>query len=68
MREVIRTGSKGEAVAAARALCGFRMVNLAHFPESERKRVVASCERADLSWVTSRAYVQAALYWVPASV
>jgi hypothetical protein len=65
MREVIRGGSKGEAVAATRALCGFRMTNLAHVPESERQHVVASCEPVDLSWVSGRGYAQAALYWVP---
>lgn len=66
MREVVRSGSKGEAVAATRALCGFRMKNLAHVPESERKDVVASCEPVDLSWVTTRGYAQATLYWIPA--
>jgi hypothetical protein len=65
MREVVRAGSKGEAVAATRALCGFRMTNLAHVPESERQQVVASCEPVDLSWFSGRGYAQAALYWVP---
>jgi HEAT repeat protein len=65
MREVVRSGSKGEAVAATRALCGFRMRNLAHVPEAERPAVVASCEPVDLSWVSGRAYAQASLYWVP---
>jgi HEAT repeat protein len=67
LREVIKNGTKGEAVSAARAMCGFRMTNLAHVPESDRKRVVASCERADLSWVSGRAYAQAAFYWVPSA-
>ena len=66
LREIVRDGSKGEAVAAARALCGFRMTNLAHVPESERRRVIETCEPVDLSWVGTRGYVQASLYWVPA--
>jgi HEAT repeat protein len=64
LREIVRTGSKGEAVAATRALSGFRMTNLAHVPEDERKQVVATCEPVDLSWVGTRGYAQAALYWV----
>ena len=77
LREIVRTGSKGEAVAATRALLGQRIINLAHVPPDDRKRVVATAEPVDLSWLTtlsvndfgyrvSRAYVNASLYWVPA--
>jgi hypothetical protein len=65
MRDIVRDGSKGEAVAATRALCGYRMMNLAHFPESDRRRVVETCEPVDLSWVSGRGYAHASLYWVP---
>ncbi len=65
LREVIRSGSKGEAVAAARAMCGFRMTNLAHVPEDERQHVVATYEPVDLSWTSGRGYAHAAFYWIP---
>ncbi len=77
LREIVRTGSKGEAVAATRALLGQRIINLAHVPPEKRKDVEATAEPVDLSWLTnsvvnevgyrvSHGYVHASLYWVPA--
>lgn len=66
LNEVVRTGTKAEAVAATRALCGMRIVNLAHFPPDERKRIQESRDPVDLSFVSGRAYVNASLYWIPA--
>jgi len=77
LREIVRTGTKGEAVAATRALLGQRIINLAHVPPEERKDVEATAEPVDLSWLTnspvndvgyrvSRGYTHASLYWVPA--
>jgi hypothetical protein len=66
LRDVVRSGSKGEAVAATRVLSGMRMVNLAHVPPAERKRVQETADPVDLSWVSGRGYVNASLYWVPA--
>ena len=69
LREIVRTGSKGEAVAATHALCGLRMTSLAHVRESERKHVVATCEPVDLAWVSgTTAHKPTTHYWVPADV
>ncbi len=77
LRDVVRTGSKGEAVAATRALCGQRIVNLAHVPPEQRRDVEATAELVDLSWLTAgvvndagyrvgHGYANASLYWLPA--
>jgi HEAT repeat protein len=66
LQEVVRTGTKGEAVAATRALCGMRIVNLAHFLPEDRKRIQATLDPVDLSWVSTRGFVNASLYWMPA--
>ena len=77
LRDVVRTGTKGEAVAATRALCGQRIVNLAHVPPEQRRDVETSYEPVDLSWLTEgpvnavgyrvgSAYTNASLYWIPA--
>jgi hypothetical protein len=71
LRDIVRTGTKGEAVAATRALCGQRIVNIAHVPPEERKNVESGAEPVDLSWVKSRGYggptrTRPSLYWVPA--
>ncbi len=55
LRYVIETGTKEEAVAATRALCGFKVVNLAAVPPAERRRVAQTHELAQ-----ARVY-----YWVP---
>jgi HEAT repeat protein len=64
LQEVVRTGSKAEAVAATRALCGQLIVNLAHFLPEDRKRVQDECDPVDLSFVSGRGYVNASLYWI----
>jgi HEAT repeat protein len=66
LHEVVRGGTKAEAIAATRALCGMRIVNLAHFPPDERKRIQATYDPVDLSFISGRAYTKASLYWVPA--
>jgi hypothetical protein len=66
LRDVVRSGSKGEAVAATRVLSGMRMVNLAHVPPEDRKRVQETADPVDLSWISGRGYVNASLYWLPA--
>ncbi len=55
LRYVVETGSKDEAVTATRALCGFRVINLAGIPPAERKRIAQTCE---LAWGR-------VMYWVP---
>lgn len=64
LREVVRTGSKDEAIAATRALCGQLIVNLAHFLPEDRKRVQDECDPVDLSFVSGRGHVNASLYWI----
>jgi HEAT repeat protein len=66
LHDVVRTGTKAEAIAATRALCGMRIVNLAHFSPEDRKKIQATADPVDLSFVSGRGYVNAALYWVPA--
>ena len=55
LRYVIETGTKEEAVAATRALCGFKVVNLGAVPPAERRRVARTHELAQ-----GRVF-----YWVP---
>jgi HEAT repeat protein len=64
LQEVVRTGSKAEAVAATRALCGMLIVNLAHFLPEDRKRVQDECDPVDLSFLSGRGHVNASLYWI----
>lgn len=66
LHDVVRNGSKGEAIAATRVLSGMRMVNLAHVPPEQRKRVQETADPVDLSWLSGRGYVNASLYWLPA--
>jgi hypothetical protein len=59
LRYIVETGSKDEAVAATRALCGFRVINLGGIPEEdERRRIVQTCE---LAWGR-------VCYWVPRAI
>ena len=55
LEEIVRVGTKAEAVSATRALCGYRVAHVEEFPVDERPRVKATADRAsgDL-W-----------YWVP---
>ena len=66
LQDIVINGTKGEAIAATRALCGMRIVNLAHFAPDERKHIQATADPVDLSWVSGRGYVNASLYWQPA--
>jgi HEAT repeat protein len=66
LRDVVQSGTKAEAVAATRALCGMRVVNLAHFMPEDRKRIQETCDPVDLSFLSGRGYVNASLYWMPA--
>lgn len=65
LKDVVRTGSKAEAVAATRGLCGMRIVNLAHFRPADRKRIQGTYEPVDTSFISGRGYVNASLYWMP---
>ena len=59
LRYIVETGSKDEAVAATRALCGFRVINLGGIPqEDERRRIAQTCE---LAWGR-------VCYWVPRAI
>jgi HEAT repeats len=66
LHDVVRNGTKGEAIAATRALCGFRIAYLAHFLPEDRKRIQETCDPVDLSFLSSQRYANASLYWVPA--
>jgi hypothetical protein len=66
LQDVVRTGTKAEAIAATRALCGMRVVNLAHVMPEDRKRIQETCDPVDLSFVSGRGYVNASMYWMPA--
>lgn len=56
LRYVVETGSKKEAVAATRALCGFKVMNIGGIIDPrERRRVAQRCEPAH-----GRVF-----YWVP---
>ena len=47
LRYVVETGTREEAVAATRALSGFKVMNLGSFPDpAERRRVAQTCEPA----------------------
>lgn len=56
LRYVVETGSKEEAVDATRALCGFRMTNLAWIRGKERRHAAIEYEQARQG---------RALIWVP---
>ncbi len=66
LHDVVRDGTKAEAVAATRALCGMRIANLAHFMPEDRKRIQETSDPVDLSFLSTRGYTNASLYWVPA--
>jgi HEAT repeat protein len=55
LEEIVRVGTKDEAVSATRALCGFRVARIEEFEPSEQRRIKETCARArgDL------------FYWVP---
>jgi HEAT repeat protein len=47
LQSFVQNGSKDEAVAATRALCGYKVVNLGSIRDpAQRKRVAATCDRA----------------------
>jgi HEAT repeat protein len=55
LREVVRTGTKQEAVIATRRLCGFRVARLEEFPAERQGEIRRTCEQAwGQVW-----------YWVP---
>lgn len=66
LAEVVRNGTRAEAVAATRGLCGQRIVYLAHFMPEDRKRIQETWDPVDLSFVSTRGYANASLYWMPA--
>jgi len=56
LRYVVDHGTRSEAIAATRALCGFKVANLGAFPDAqERRRISQTCEPA-----SGRAF-----FWVP---
>ena len=56
LRYVVDNGTRAEAIAATRALCGFKVANLGAFPDpDERRRISHTCEPA-----SGRAF-----FWVP---
>ena len=58
LQTFVKDGSKEEAVAATRALCGYRVVNLGSLPDEEtRAQIRSTCELAAGS----------VFYWVPRS-
>jgi hypothetical protein len=47
LRQVVDTGSKEEAVAATRALCGYKVISLGQIADvQERRRIATTCEPA----------------------
>jgi hypothetical protein len=46
LRDYVKTGTREQAVAATRALCGYRVVNLGDLTAAERDRVTQTGERA----------------------
>ena len=55
LEEIVRIGTKEEAVSATRALCGYRVARLEEFPPSEQATIKATCDPAG-----GRVF-----YWVP---
>jgi hypothetical protein len=55
LREIVRSGTKQEAVIATRRLCGYRVARLEEFPAERQQEIRRTCERAwGQVW-----------YWVP---
>jgi hypothetical protein len=54
LEEIVRVGTKAEAVSATRALCGYRVARIEEFPPEEQPRIKATCARAG-----------GVFYWVP---
>jgi hypothetical protein len=56
LEEIVRIGTKDEAVTATRALCGFRVAHIGEFRDpNDRRRIERTCARA-----AGRVF-----YWVP---
>jgi len=55
LEEIVRVGTKDEAVSATRALCGFRVARIDEYEPHEQRRIKDSCARAGGN----------AFYWVP---
>ena len=55
LEEIVRVGTKAEAVSATRALCGFRVARIEEYEPGEQRRIKATCARAG-----GNVY-----YWVP---
>jgi HEAT repeats len=55
LEEIVRVGTKAEAVSATRALCGYRVARIEEFEPGEQRHIKETCARAsgDL------------YYWVP---
>jgi HEAT repeat protein len=46
LEEIVRVGTKAEAVSATRALCGYRVARIDEFPPEEQPRIKTTCARA----------------------
>jgi HEAT repeat protein len=46
LEEIVRVGTKAEAVSATRALCGYRVARIDEFDPAEQRRVKETCARA----------------------
>ena len=46
LEEIVRVGTKSEAVSATRALCGYRVARIDEFDPAEQRRVKETCARA----------------------
>jgi hypothetical protein len=47
LKSFVKDGSKDEAVAATRALCGFKVINLGGIKDAkERRHVTSTCDLA----------------------
>jgi hypothetical protein len=55
LEEIVRVGTKDEAVSATRALCGFRVARIDEYEPDEQRRIKDTCARAAGSF----------FYWVP---
>jgi HEAT repeat protein len=55
LEEIVRVGTKAEAVSATRALCGYRVARIDEFDPAEQRRVKETCARARGEF----------FYWVP---
>ena len=55
LEEIVRVGTKEEAVSATRALCGFRVARIEEYEPGEQRRIKETCARAGGD----------VYYWVP---